>query len=474
MSHRFGTPSSIRAAVALVALSLAATVLGGASASAQSGLSAAELGTIERTAPTIVGDLVPGTALSIDVGSYSPADVKVSIQWAVGGVRRPFAPTLTLTEADAGKTVSAKVVLTHDGYLTSTAWANASGVVTSGYVRNDPTIGGALATGGQLGAYVGTFSPASASVSYQWYVGGVRLAGATSKYYVLAPGDASKKIQLKVTLSSPGLADSVRWASREPARLTPPKLSVKGTFAEGNDLSAAVGALPDGDWTLSYKWYIESITVPGATADHYTLAPGDTNHRVKVGVTFVRDGYYPVTVFATRYPAKIERTTPTISGALVTGTTLVASPGTFAPADAAVTYQWYVGGVKQTGETAAEYTLQPGDSAQRVMVEVTLTNDGYFVSSVTKTLYPKEIERKAPSIGGTLATGSTLTAYVGTTTPSDVNISYQWYVGGAVVAGATSKYFTLRAEDAGQRVSVHVTVSRDGYLTSTLVATRYP
>lgn len=467
----------IRNVTTLISIAVLALLASGPAVAnvSPSAVQASTPGTIERTAPVIVGSLVPGATLSVDVGEFSPSDAHVSIRWAVGSSYvGSYSPTLTIKEEYNGKQVSARVVLSREGYTTSVKWVTAPGVVKSGFERKAPTIGGALVTGGQLKAYVGNFTPSDATVAYQWYVDGVPLADGKGKYYVLKPGEATKRVSVRVWLRYPGLPDSVATATRKPEYLTLPKMTVSGTWGPEATLTASLNPAPPPGAIVTYRWLANGATVPGETGSTFVLRPGDASHEVQAHATIVLDGYYPASVNKKRYPPAFTQSTPRVTGTFAVGSTLVASPGVFTPSDADVAYQWYVNGVRQTGETEASYTLQPGDTVHRVMVRVTLTRDGYRASGATKTIYPKQIIRSAPKIVGSLTAGTTLVASPGPTFPSDVQASYQWYVGGVRQTGETGATFTLTAEDTSKRVMVQVTLSKDGYFESTATKTLYP
>ncbi|MGN7250575.1 peroxidase family protein [Arthrobacter sp. SAFR-014] len=68
-----------------------------------------------------------------------------------------------------------------------------------------------------------------------------------------------------------------------------------------------------------------------------------------------------------------------------------------------------------------------------------------------------------PSITGTAAAGSTLTAATGVWGPAPVTMSFQWFSNGVAVVGATLSTYTVRPADAGQPVTVTVTGAKDGY-----------
>jgi putative cell wall-binding protein len=72
-----------------------------------------------------------------------------------------------------------------------------------------------------------------------------------------------------------------------------------------------------------------------------------------------------------------------------------------------------------------------------------------------------------PTISGVATVASTLIANPGTWGPAPVNLSYQWNRAGSPIAGATSSGYVPVALDVGQQLSVSVTGSKQGYLSTT-------
>ncbi|HSK33087.1 MAG TPA: peptidoglycan-binding protein, partial [Propionicimonas sp.] len=69
----------------------------------------------------------------------------------------------------------------------------------------------------------------------------------------------------------------------------------------------------------------------------------------------------------------------------------------------------------------------------------------------------------APVISGTPQVTQTLTAAAGTWSPGSFTLRYQWYRGGAPIAGAIASTYTLTPADAGAAVTVVVAGTRPGY-----------
>ena len=95
---------------------------------------------------------------------------------------------------------------------TCTIAASFSGIVT---VTVGPassisgvSVTGTVARGGTLTAKVGSFSPASGKLSYQWYRDGKEIKGATKASYTLGMADMCAKLTVKATVSADGYASS--------------------------------------------------------------------------------------------------------------------------------------------------------------------------------------------------------------------------------------------------------------------------
>ena len=69
-----------------------------------------------------------------------------------------------------------------------------------------------------------------------------------------------------------------------------------------------------------------------------------------------------------------------------------------------------------------------------------------------------------PTITGTAAVGTTLTAEPGPVDPADATLAYQWLRDGAAIAAATATTYPLTAADLGAEITVTVTASRQFYL----------
>ena len=77
-----------------------------------------------------------------------------------------------------------------------------------------------------------------------------------------------------------------------------------------------------------------------------------------------------------------------------------------------------------------------------------------------------------PTVGGTVAVGSTLTADAGVWGPAPVSLAYRWLADGLEIGGASSSTLVLSAAELGKQISVRVTGSKEGYGSVTLTSAK--
>jgi Tol biopolymer transport system component len=162
--------------------------------------------------------------------------------------------------------------------------------------------------------------------------------------------------------------------------------------------------------------------------------------------------------------------TPAITGTAKVGNTLTAHAGTWDPATAALRYQWYADATAITGATGATLKVTAAQYGKAITVRVTASLAGFATASATSKATAKvaagTLTAATPSITGTAKADTTLTASPGTWGPSPVTLKYQWYVNGKAVSGGTSRMLKLSVTWAGRTVTVKVTGSKPGYVTT--------
>ncbi len=263
----------------------------------------------------------------------------------------------------------------------------------------------------------------------------------------LPPGQGNNTVTFDVT-SAPILTHRMVW---EPGKLT------YETFAgEGYN------------GTLLKRTVLEGSTVPLPAKEqiHFNLwvtggGGGDAAHVAPETVTIRDFSFTPAN------QAQLTAPTPTISGMAAVGSTLTASPGTWT-VGTTLSYQWFRNGAAIAGATAATRVLAAADQGSTLTVRVTGSKAGYATatreSDPTAAVVAGTLVAPTPTITGTLAVGSTLTANPGTWT-SGTTLTYQWYRSGAAIAGATAKNYKLVSADQADSMRVRVTGTKAGYTT---------
>lgn len=269
------------------------------------------------------------------------------------------------------------------GRSKSSSWPAVTVGPFSPYPSDTPNIAGSPRVGLTLRAVPGTWTPAGATLAYQWLRDGTKIAGATAETYVVAPADIGRAIKLRVSATADGAtttktSDSLTDAV--PGLLPAPRPKVTGEHVFGSTLSGTTAAtFPEGT-TVGYQWQRNKKNIAGATASDYTLTTADVGKKVRLRVRAARPGYTTVTAYTTAVAVKSRQfdtaPKPTIDGVLRVGSRLTAVPGEWSP-QARLSYRWYRNGKTIKGKKKATYTLVKADRGKRISVRVRGTLAGY-------------------------------------------------------------------------------------------------
>ncbi|MEU7886523.1 N-acetylmuramoyl-L-alanine amidase [Microbispora bryophytorum] len=159
-----------------------------------------------------------------------------------------------------------------------------------------PTISGPAKVGGELSASSGTWSRQVAGFTYQWYVDGAKVPGATEPTYRPGVADLGRSVVVEVTVDDPYFtAASARSAATAPVApgtftsAQPP--AVSGTPKIGRTLTASPGTWTPSPEKVTYQWLRDGVAVKGATGRTYHLTGHDRGARVAVRVTVSAKAY---------------------------------------------------------------------------------------------------------------------------------------------------------------------------------------
>ena len=165
-------------------------------------------------------------------------------------------------------------------------------------------------------------------------------------------------------------------------------------------------------------------------------------------------------------------TAPTITGTVKVGSTLTAHAGDWQP-EVVLSYQWLANGVAVGGATARTFIPAAAQRGAKLSVRVTGSLDGHAdttaTSASTAAVAAGTLTKATPTITGTVAVGSTLTATPGTWT-GGTSFTYQWYANGKAVSKATSRTHKVTAAQLGSTFRVKVTGKKAGYTTVSLTS----
>ncbi|MCI1748293.1 MAG: CHAP domain-containing protein [Acidipropionibacterium sp.] len=331
-----------------------------------------------------------------------------------------------------------------------------------------PRVDGELAVGSVVTAQTGSW-PKGTVLSYQWFREGTRIAGANGLTYRLIAADAGKKMSLRVTGNVPG-AGSQEVSSA-------PSLRVLKVDTPRYNGDVAVGRTLVGqplDWTpgttFTYQWLLDGVAILGATNRTYTTRPSDEGRRLGLVVTGSLPGYARITRIASTDFRVLRVGKPTISGTARVGMTIQADPGAWS-AGSSFIYKWLRDGATIGEGPKPTYTIAKADLGKRLSVQVIGWNtDTATLGSTSEQTDPIKaplewITMPTPKIVGAAKAGSTLTAKPGTWSPA-ATLSYQWLRDGKAISGATKSTYKIATADRGHKVSVKVTASKSGYLTT--------
>lgn len=182
----------------------------------------------------------------------------------------------------------------------------------------------------------------------------------------------------------------------------------------------------------------------------------------------------PAAVAAAATKAFPKAPVPTISGTVRAGQTVTAKPGTWSPTPTSYTYLWKSDNKRIIGATKSTYTIPDSLRGKKLSVVVTAKRAGYTTTSKTseKTVVVGRFTKAPfPVVSGSAKVGSTLKATAGTWSPTPTKLTYQWQASGRSIAGATGSSYKVTSKEVGHTLTVTVTASRSGYVTTNRAST---
>ncbi|MCL2779916.1 MAG: hypothetical protein FWD74_00175 [Actinomycetia bacterium] len=271
---------------------------------------------VNVTAPVVAGAPVVGGYVQVAAGGWvlgvAPVSAGVSYryQWSAGGVPVAGATGASYCPmpADAGEALSVTVTASMPGYGPGSVTVSVPGKVAAGAIANisAPTVAGVARVGVRLTvASPGKWSSAAGQLaySYQWYAGGVAVAGATGSGFTPGAAQAGKALSVKVTASAAGYASAAKssaatGAVAKGALVRKARPALTGTVRVGGTLKVTTGVWSPSA-TVRVQWYAGGKAVKDATKANLKLTAAMRGKAVTVRLTATRPGYTTATVTLT-------------------------------------------------------------------------------------------------------------------------------------------------------------------------------
>jgi len=265
--------------------------------------------------------------------------------------------------------------------------------------------------------------------------------------------------------SSPAVADGMVFVGSQDGKVYAfgaPILSVSISpssatldFGQSQLFTSTVSS---GTSPYTYQWYLNDVAVSGATSSTWTFTPSSSgSYNVYVNVTD-----------SVGFRAKSNITSVTVNPSLsatVSPSSVVMDFGqsqlftsTVSSGTSPYTYQWYLNDVAVSGATSSTWTFTPSSSGSyNVYVNVTDSVGFRAKSNITSVTVN-------PSLSATVSPSSVVMdfgqsqLFTSTVSGGTSPYTYQWYLNGAIVSGATNPTWTFTPASAGS-YTVYVKVN---------------
>ncbi len=415
-------------------------------------------------------------------------------QWQANGaaISGETDNTLTLTQAQVGKTITVVVIHTDTLGMLEPAITSAPTIAVTNV--NDLTTGEVTITGTAredqtLTAVTSALrdEDGKGTFTYQWQANGAAIADATSESLTLTQAQVGKTITVVVIhtdtlgMLEPAITSAPTIAVENVNDLTTGEVTITGTAREDQTLTAVTSALADedGKGTFTYQWQADGTDIADANNPTLTLTQDQVGKTITVVVIHI-DTLGMVEPAITSAPTiAVENVNDLTTGEVtITGTaredqTLTAVTSALRDEDGlgTFTYQWWASEDDNneaiSGETDNTLILTQDQVGKTITVVVSYT-DGQDTPE-TKTSDPTDAVTNVNDlptgeviITGTAREDQTLTAVTSALADEDDlgTLSYQWWASeddnNEAISGETNDTFTLTQDQVGKTITVVV------------------
>ena len=313
----------------------------------------------------------------------------------------------------------------------------------------------------QSQSFNSTVSDGTSPYSYQWYLNGTQINGATSSNWTFTPALAGSYSIYAIATDSAGVqaisnTTTVTVNGALSASISPSSANLDVNQSELFSLTVANGTSP-----YSYQWYLNGALVPGATSATWPFTPASAgSYTVYLCATDAVSAVATsntTTVIANDPPyASIspESSTLDVGGQSQLFTSAVFN-GTLP-----YTYQWYLDGSAVLNATSSSWTFTPTtNDTYTVYLNVTDNVGVTSISNTTTVIVNGPLSASVlpnPSVDMDVGQSQTFNSTVSGGTGI---YSYQWYVNGVPQSGATTTAYTFTPPLPDSNIQVYVMVT---------------
>ncbi|MGA2683385.1 MAG: PKD domain-containing protein [Candidatus Bathyarchaeia archaeon] len=311
--------------------------------------------------------------------------------------------------------------------------------------------------------------------SYAWYVDSALQGGQTASTFSYSPASTgSHSITVTVTdsLGATSPQSTAASVTVHSALVAPTASTSLGTVEQGQTSALSSTAVSTGTSPYTYQWLSEApgagsySSISGATSSSYSFATSSSTATGTWSFELrVTDSAGTPAVVTSAAVSVVVNSGPTVTVSPSSWTMDMGQSKTFTATASAGSgsytgYQWYVGGVSQSGATSSTFSYSPASTGSHpITVTVTdslgVTSPLSAAASVTVNSAPSvSVSPTSWSMGVGQSKTFTATASAG----SGSYTGYQWYVGGVSQSGATSSTFSYSPASLGS-YSITVTVT---------------
>ncbi|MBS3648878.1 hypothetical protein KEU06_09690 [Pseudaminobacter sp. 19-2017] len=258
------------------------------------------------TKPVVSGTVAVGEVLTTTDGVWNDNGNPITAiiyQWRAGSTNIAGATnnTYTVQSSDIGKRLSATVTAINEGGGTSSITDQTIIVPVppeAPTVITNPVITGLAKGGVLLTASTGTWNVNGSPITeylFQWYAGGLEIAGATAANFTPDDNHAGSVITVGVrAINALGTSEEARSAGTAPVRPTvePPTNRTLPFITPTNASPDSLLDADSGNWdgngedpVFSYQWWKDGVEIPGASAITHQLTEDDIGAFFHVVVT---------------------------------------------------------------------------------------------------------------------------------------------------------------------------------------------